>query len=162
MKYFSEITKKTYDTIEELQAEETSINEQMAAKVEEKSKKTEEAPISTAVSERKEAAKKVEFAFENVSKLKKANSSIRDSLEQKVQEIDLKYQKLHTELEESQRVEMLDIEKQFKEIDRGENEAVEKAMKNLKESLNKNGLSYERYDWDNAYKGYDDFLLANR
>ena len=139
MKYFSEITKKTYDTIEELQAEETSIKEQMTAKVEGKIEETEQAPISTAASERKEAAKRVEFAFENVSKLKKANSSIRDSLEQKIQEIELKYQKLHMELEEGQRNEMFDIEKQFKEIDRGENEAVERAYSELREFCKKHG-----------------------
>ena len=138
MKYFSEITKKTYDTIEELQAEETSIKEQMAAKVG-KPEEPEQAPISTAASERKEAAKKVEFAFENVSKLKKANSSIRDSLDQKAQEIDLKYQKLHMELDENQRIEMVDIEKQFKEIDRGENDAVERAYAELREFCKKYG-----------------------
>ena len=139
MKYFSEITKKTYDTIEELQTEEASIKEQMTAKVEEKTKETEQVPVSTAASERKEAAKKVELAFENVSKLKKNNSSIRDSLEQKIQEIELKYQKLHMEVEENQRIEMLDVEKRIKEIDRAEDEAVEMAYAELREFCKKHG-----------------------
>ena len=120
MKYYSEITKKTYETVEELQKEEDSIKEKLEAKASEQPQE----PTTQSASERKEAAKKVEFAFENVSKLKKANASIREGIDKKVRELEFKYQKLHMELEEQQRQEMIAIEEQYKELDNGEEKAL--------------------------------------
>lgn len=129
MKYYSEITKKTYETVEELQKEEASIKEKLEAKASEQPQE----PTAQSASERKEAAKRVEFAFENVSKLKKANESIRDDIDKKVRDLELKYQKLHMELEEQQRQEMIEIEEQYKELDKGEEKAVEEAYAQLRE-----------------------------
>lgn len=129
MKYYSEITKKTYETVEELQKEEASIKEKLEAKASEQP----QGPTVQSASERKEAAKKVEFAFENVSKLKKANESIREGMDKKVRDLELKYQKLHMELEEQQRQEMIEIEEQYKELDKGEEKAIEEAYAKLRE-----------------------------
>lgn len=129
MKYYSEITKKTYETVEELQKEEASIKEKLEAKASEQPQE----PTAQSASERKEAAKRVEFAFENVSKLKKANESIRDDIDKKVRDLELKYQKLHMELEEQQRQEMIEIEEQYKELDKGEEKAIEEAYAQLRE-----------------------------
>ena len=129
MKYYSEITKKTYETVEELQKEEASIKEKLEAKASEQPQE----PTVQSASERKEAAKKVEFAFENVSKLKKANESIREGIDKRVRDLELKYQKLHMELEEQQRQEMIAIEEQHKELDKGEEKAIEEAYAKLRE-----------------------------
>ena len=129
MKYYSEITKKTYETVEELQKEETSIKEKLEAKASEQPQE----PIAQSASERKEAAKRVEFAFENVSKLKKANESIREEIDKKVRDLEFKYQKLHMELEEQQRQEMISIEEEYKSLDSCEAEAVEEAYAKLRE-----------------------------
>ena len=129
MKYYSEITKKTYETVEELQKEEASIKERLEAKASEQP----QGQTVQSTSERKEAAKKVEFAFENVSKLKKANESIREGIDKRVRDLELKYQKLHMELEEQQRQEMIAIEEQYKELDKGEEKAIEEAYAKLRE-----------------------------
>lgn len=129
MKYYSEITKKTYETVEELQKEESSIKEKLEAKASEQPQE----PTAQSASERKEAAKKVEFAFENVSKLKKANESIREEIDKKVNDLELKYQKLHMELKDQQRQEMIAIEEQYKELDKVEKKAVEEAYAKLRE-----------------------------
>lgn len=129
MKYYSEITKKTYETVEELQKEEASIKEKLEAKASEQPQE----PTAQSASERKEAAKRVEFAFENVSKLKKANESIREGMDKKVRDLELKYQKLHMELEEQQTQEMIAIEEQYKELDSSEEKAVEEAYAKLRE-----------------------------
>ena len=86
MKYYSEITKKTYETVEELQKEEASTKGKLEAKASEQPQE----PIAQSASERKEAAKKVELAFENVSKLKKANESIREEIDKHLVEGDLR------------------------------------------------------------------------
>lgn len=129
MKYYSEITKKTYETVEELQKEEASIKGKLEAKA---SGQPQEQTVQSA-SERKEAAKQVELAFENVSKLKKANESIREEIDKKVNDLEHKYQKLHMELEEQQRQEMTEIEEQHKELNKGEEKAIEEAYAKLRE-----------------------------
>lgn len=97
-------------------------------------KASEQLQESTAqsVSERKEAAKQVELAFENVSKLKKTNESIREEIDKKVRDLELRYQKLHMDLEEQQRQKMAAIEDQYKKLDKGEEEAVEEAYAKLR------------------------------
>lgn len=129
MKYYSEITKKTYETVEELQKEEASTKGKLEAKASEQPQE----PIAQSASERKEAAKKVELAFENVSKLKKANESIREEIDKKVNDLERKYQKLHMDLEEQQRQEMVAIEEQHKELNKGEEKAIEEAYAKLRE-----------------------------
>lgn len=83
MKYYSELTKKPYDTVEDLERAERAIKE--ASIAEEKKR-----------SERAEAAKEVEIAFDEARKAISASNKAKKNAQEKLNEFCKKYGPFHT------------------------------------------------------------------
>ena len=148
MKYYSEITKKNYDTVEALEEAEAKTKTQAENKLVEK---------EAAVTERKAAAKIVEDAFTHASQIRKDNSAKRDILDEELKSIDKKYDTKFLELKKEYDAKDLELSKQreeeyetmdkkFKELDKADKEALDKAYDELRAFCKKYGTYHYSVD----------------
>lgn len=152
MKYYSEITKKNYDTVEALEEAEAKIKTQADKKL--AAEKDDKNVVNT---ERKEAAQVVEKAFALASQVKKDNSAKRDELDKQNREIDKKYRAKNIELQKEYdaKIEALTQEQEAEEeklgeaydaLDKADEEALEKAYAELSAFCKKYGAYHYSVD----------------
>lgn len=122
MKYFSEITNKTYDTEEELVAAEKSL---------EKQKK--ESNLEN--DGRKLAAQKVDEALNRVAQIRAENKVKEDAINEKFDGISEKYGQLFKELEEKYHAEERELEEKQHSEERELREELKKNNKELSDAL---------------------------
>lgn len=135
MKYFSEITNKNYDTVEELQKAEAGIEKQFNEK-EAIETKEEVKPVGN---DRKVAAQKVDEAIAKASEVRKSVKAKKEELDEKMNTIDEKYEKLYRELEDKKTAEQRELVAQVKALDKEVEAAYEAARKELADFSKKYG-----------------------
>ena len=138
MKYYSEITKKTYDTVEALQDAETKIKNQMEAKM----------PSVPENNERKEAANAVEAAFAAASKQRKENAKKREELDDKCMAFNRKYDEEIAKIEKARQAEEDEVANEFRKLDKLDEEVLEEAYKQLRAFCKKYGTYHYSVDAD--------------
>ena len=152
MKYYSELTNKNYDTVEELKAAEAKIKTQFEEKVPAKEDKE-----SAITNERKADAKAVEDAFALASKQRKDNAAKREELDEEIRKIhkkyDAKFEAIQKQYDESsletskaQDAELEEIDKQYRELDKADKENLEKAYAELRAFCKKHGAYHYSVD----------------
>lgn len=122
MKYFSEITNKTYDTEEELVAAEKSF---------EKQKKENNLENDG----RKLAAQKVDEALNKVAQVRAENKTKEDAINEKLDQISEKYRQLFKEVEEKYRAEERELEEKQRSEEKELHEELKKNDKQLSDTL---------------------------
>lgn len=120
MKYYSDITKKTYDTVEALKEAEKKI-ESLA-----------ETKESEVTNKRKEAAKAVEKVFADASALRKENGKKRDALDEKSRGITKKYDEQIRKLELDREKELEAMDDEYRTLDKADKKAMEQAYEELR------------------------------
>ena len=145
MKFYSEITKQNYDTVEALQEAEKQVQNQAVDKQ------------TATVSDRKEAAKVVEKAFANASAKRKENAVKKEELDKKLREIDKKYRLEAAKLENEYREKSEELNKateekreavegQYREIEKLDKEALNEAYEELRKFCKKYGTYHYSVD----------------
>lgn len=149
MKYYSEILKKNYDTVEALE------------KAEAEAKTKDESAVvkntSGEISDRKSAAKIVEDAFAHASQVRKDNSAKRDALNEELKAIDKKYdakflelqkeyETKNRELSQARDKECEAMDKKFKELDKSDKDILNGAYDKLREFCKKYGAYHYSVD----------------
>ena len=149
MKYFSEITNKNYDTVEELKKAEAAIEKQFDEKETEKVVKVKE-ETKPVESERRVAAKKVDDAIAKISEVRKSVKAKKEELDDKIMAVDEKYEKLFRELEDKKAAEQKELIAQEKALDKEVEAAYEVARKELAEFSKKYGAYHCSINAKNA------------
>lgn len=150
MKYYSDVTKEKYDTVEALEKAEA---EAQAKAVQTADKQ----PKEVALSERKEAAKRVEKAFAVASQKRKENANKREELEDKIAAIEEKYDEKYRTcqkefdaqcevLELKRREETAVINKECKELEKADKAILEEAYAELRAFCKKYGTYHYSVD----------------
>lgn len=134
MKFYSDITKKLYESESDLNQDEKNHQ------VEIENKKTE------AVNERKEAAKLVEKAFESVAAYRKEANAKRDALEEKSKELNKKYDAKIHEIEVAREKDFEGIEEELRNLDKDERQKVEEAYTELRKFCKQYGAYHYSVD----------------